>query len=246
MLVVLFIIVGIVGLCLGSFLNVLTVRVASGERFLAARSHCPSCRHVLSFLDLMPVVSFFMLRGRCRYCGWRISWRYPLIELSTAILFIFIIIRHVSAYGLELTAYSLLIIVRDIFFVLGLIALFIFDVVWYIVPDSVSLPVIVVSAVLNLLMGVSLPSRFLGMLVGWGFYLALWFFSQGRWVGSGDIRLGLVLGAMLGYPLVFVALWVAYVAGGVVAVCLLAARRKELSDVLPMGAFLTVGGCVTL
>lgn len=233
-----YIFAAIIGLAVGSFLNMLTMRLGEDEPVMTKRSHCPKCKHQLSAFDLVPVVSFLLLRGKCRYCGVPISWQYPLVEIATAICFVIVVFAHqpLEFYGL-LVASSFMI--RDLVFTTGLIALFVLDLRWYIVPDVISLPLVAVALIFNLIFGVPLTSLILGMAVGGGFYFILWAISRGRWVGAGDIRLGLVLGAMLGWPLTLGALYVAYICGGIIATWLLITKRKHLADKLPMGVFLT-------
>lgn len=221
------------GLVIGSFLNVVTIRIATGESFAAQRSHCPSCKHALGIVDLVPVLSYVWLRGKCRYCQTHISWQYPLVEIGTAIAFGLVVWSHGGGLTLALA--------RDLVFTAGLLALFIFDVRWYIVPDEVSLPLGITAVVANLAFGMSVWSLGLGIAVGAGLYFALWALSGGRWVGSGDIRLGFVLGAMVGWPQALGALYIAYMVGGVTAAVLLLLRKKKFGGILPMGTFLTTG-----
>ena len=259
-MVIAYIFFGFLGLVVGSFLNVLTLRVANGEPFLAPRSHCPHCRTLLAWFDNIPLFSFLVLRGRCRSCQTAISWQYPLVELATAIGFIVVAFLHrdlffgiasllelgTTPYSLQLTAYSFAAILRDLIAVAGMIALFVFDFRWMIVPDEVSLPLIIVIGFLNLAVGVAWSSLALGIIVGGGFFFALWALSRGQWVGSGDIRLGAFLGAMLGWPTTLLALYVSYLIGGGVATSLLLSGRKKMGRRLPMGAFLMVGGFAAL
>lgn len=244
--VAVYVFIGCIGLCVGSFINLLTVRLALGEPVMTARSHCPHCHHELRAADLIPVVSFVLLGRRCHYCRAPISWRYPVVELLTAFLFAAILYKYRISFTASGSFMWVLSFIRDLAFTGGLLTLFILDYSWYIVPDVVSLPLIALGVVSNVALGVSVRSLVTGMALGGSLYFALWFFSRGKWVGSGDIRLGLVLGAMLGFPGTLAALEVAYLVGGVVAVALLATHRKQLADRLPMGAFLTVGAWVSI
>lgn len=228
------------GLVVGSFLNVLTLRLVAEESIVWPASHCPHCKHALAWFDLIPVVSFLERRGRCRYCRKSISWQYPLVELATAVAFALVAWVH---RDLLITGswFAILLFARDLLFTTGLIALFIFDFRWYIVPDEVSLPLIGMAVVLNLVLRVSWLSLLVGVVVGGGFYFLLWSLSKGKWVGSGDIRLGALLGVMLGWPGTLFALYVAYLVGGFSAIVLLATNRKKMKSLLPMGVFLTIG-----
>jgi prepilin signal peptidase PulO-like enzyme (type II secretory pathway) len=233
----------IFGLVIGSFLNVLTMRIANDEPMSGARSFCPHCRHKLAAADLVPLFSFLWLKGSCRYCRAPISWQYPIVELTTALAFMLVAWAHWQGWASGDGAIWLL---RDLFFTTGLLALFIFDYQWYIVPDEVSLPTALSAFIINLSLGIDWQTLVLGSIVGGGIYWLLWVGSQGRWVGSGDIRLGLVLGSMLGLSGTFVAIYIAYLIGGAAAAYLLFTKRKELGGMLPMGTFLTVGAFIVL
>lgn len=235
--ILLYFFIALFGLIVGSFLNVLTLRVATGESIVFPGSHCPSCRHTLAWYDLLPVVSFFLLRGRCRYCQTAISWQYPLVEAVTAALFVAVTVSNFSL----LAQGEYLRLLRDFIFIGGVVSLFVFDYRWFIVPDEVSLPLVAILFVLNVMLGMSVVDLLIGVAIGGGFYLALWLLSRGEWVGSGDIRLGAVLGAMFGMWGTIVALYVAYVIGGIIAMALLASGRKQMKSHLPMGVFLVIG-----
>ncbi|KKU49292.1 hypothetical protein A3H10_01750 [Candidatus Uhrbacteria bacterium RIFCSPLOWO2_12_FULL_46_10] len=246
MLFLIYISTGFVGLNVGSFLNMLTIRLANEESLKVQRSYCPHCRHVLAVKDLIPVISFLWLKGKCRYCRTPISWQYPLVELATAFMFILVAARHFepATYYILPTTYSTLL--RDLIFTSGLIALFILDFRWYIVPDEVSIPLIIFALLANIFLGIPFASLLLGMAIGGGLYFLLWFVSQGRWVGAGDIRLGLLLGAILGTKGALAALFIAYMIGGIIAVFLLATGQKKFGSKLPMGTFLTMGTFIAM
>ena len=247
MILLINIIVGFFGLMIGSFLNMLTIRLANEESLRTQRSYCPHCRHTLAAKDLIPVLSFLSLRGRCRYCRAPISWQYPLVELATALLFVLVFMKFTPTLIInESWGLSTLSFIRDFIFTAGLIALFVLDWRWYIVPDEVSIPLIIFAFAANIFLGMPLISLLWGMAIGGGLYFLLWSVARGRWVGSGDIRLGLLLGAMLGAKGTLTALFAAYIIGGIVAAILLATGLKKFGSKLPMGTFLTIGAFVAL
>ncbi|MEK7519683.1 MAG: prepilin peptidase, partial [Patescibacteria group bacterium] len=125
------------GLMIGSFLNAVMYRLHSGESIVFERSHCPRCGHVLAWYELVPLASFFIQRGRCRACGMPIAWQYPLVELATGISFVFLWQHVPSAYhGVEI-AY--------LFFVAAtLVVIFVFDLKWYIIPNRILYPLVLV------------------------------------------------------------------------------------------------------
>ncbi|MFA7286156.1 MAG: prepilin peptidase [Patescibacteria group bacterium] len=224
----------ILGLFVGSFLNVLILRTVAGESFITGRSHCPQCGVTLSFLHMLPVVSYLALAGKCAKCQSSISLQYPVVEFVTGCCFALLASSYAPAELSMLYPYLL----KDFVITMGLLALFVFDARWYAVPDAVALPVAGVAAFLNILLGMPWRAVFLGAAVGAGLYAVLWVVSRGRWVGDGDIRLGAVVGAAVGWPGTLAALYVSYLIGGVVAIALVATGRKELGGMLPMGTFL--------
>lgn len=239
-------IIGLLGLMVGSFLNMLTIRLANEESLKVQRSYCPHCRHILAAKDLIPILSFLWLRGKCRYCRAPISWQYPLVELTTAVFFVLIAARHFGSTTYYILPTTYFILLRDLIFTSGLIALFVLDFRWYIVPDEISIPLIIFAFVANIALRMPLASLLIGMAIGGGLYFLLWSLSQGRWVGSGDIRLGLLLGAMLGASGTLAALFVSYMIGGATAALLLATGRRQFGSKLPMGTFLTVGAFIAM
>ena len=121
-----------------------------------------------------------------------------------------------------------------------LIVIFVYDLRYYLVLDSVVLPAVVIAFIINLFLGFSWWNLLLGMLVGGGFFLLQFVVSKGKWIGGGDIRVGLLMGALLGWPHLLTALFVAYMLGAVISVILLIADKKNWSDKVPFGTFLSV------
>lgn len=225
----------IYGASIGSFLNVVICRLQTRESFVHGRSHCPHCRAKLHWHDLIPLVSFICLGGKCRYCRKTISWRYLLIEIITGGLFV------LGAVSVVVPLQLLIYLIAVSFF----IVLFVYDSETFIVPDSVSLPAVAIIFLLNLAGGANWASLFAGMLAGGGWFLAQFVLSRGRWVGGGDIRLGLLIGALVGWPLVGLSLMIAYVGGSVIAVGLMLARRAKFGSRLPFATFLLPSALIT-
>ena len=225
------------GLLVGSFLNVVIARVPEGRSVWAPRSACPRCSALIAWYDNIPLLSFLVLRGRCRGCRAGIPWRYPIVEATTA-----------SAFAL---AYLLLgptpqFLVAAV--LLGaLIAITAIDLRHQIIPDVISLPGIVVGFVANSLLpgGVSWLDSLIGIAVGGGIFLVIILVSGGG-MGGGDMKLGAMLGAFLGWKLGLLALLLGVLAGGAVAVVLLLRGRKGRKDAIPFGPYLALGGAVAL
>lgn len=224
----------LLGLAWGSFLNVVVPRVQRRQS-LGGRSRCLNCRHELLARDLVPLVSFVVLRGRCRFCRKPISWRYPLVELATGIVFVILFLR----FGFSLT--WLVGTVVSLF----LIALFLFDLLYRTLPDEISLPGAGLALAGSLLLGLDFWSLLWGAILGTGFFAMQYFISRGRWVGDGDIRLGLLAGVSLGLSRLVVALVLAYVAGALISIGLLLGKRATLKTQLPFGSLLTAAVLVS-
>jgi prepilin signal peptidase PulO-like enzyme (type II secretory pathway) len=226
----------ILGAAMGSFLNAVSIRLTGGEQFVRGPSRCPHCHHALGPIDLVPLLSFIVLRGRCRFCHQRIAAHYPLVELAVAGLFAF-----TFAYA-GATAYGAFLAVE-----LSLLTLlFLTDLRAHVLPDEVSLPAIALAVLGVLWFRQSISGALLGALVGGGFFLLQYLVSKGKWIGGGDIRLGFLLGLLLGWPLTLLALLLAYFAGGMVSAVLLLLRRASMGSQLPFGTFLTVATAVSL
>lgn len=225
----------IFGACLGSFLNVVAHRLHAGESFIRGRSHCPHCRRTLAWHDLIPLVSWVRLKGKCRLCHQPISRQYPAVELAAGLL----LALGVWHFGWS-PDFLLYTVVSGFFLVL-----FVFDARFYLIPDRVSLPAIIIVFGLNLLLGKSLGNLLAGAVLGGGWFLAQFLISRGRWVGGGDIRLGVLMGVLLGYPLVFLALLIAYVGGSALAIGLVLAGRARLNGRLPFATILLPATFVT-
>lgn len=243
----------ILGLILGSFLNVVIYRLKNGGTIVSGRSKCPKCKKKLSFLDLIPVFSFIFLKGKCKYCKKKISWQYPLVELASAFLAVFVfvnlgIVKNNFEVFSSFNEYFLFGILIYLF--LSLLVIFVYDLLHYLIPDVVLLPALLFSVFIFLgtyFTGVnfSLIQHVLGMIIFSGFFAIQYFISKGRWVGGGDIKLGLFLGLILGWQLTLVSLFLAYVVGALVALVLMATKKKTRKDILPFGPFLIAASFIS-
>ena len=230
------VIIFIVGLFVGSFLNVVILRLGTNKSMWFGRSQCPQCQTTIAWYDNIPVISFLLLQGKCRNCQQRISNQYISVELITAVSFIWLLDR----FGWSTAA-----LVYAVFFCF-LIVIFVYDLRHYLILDGVVLPGVLVAAAGSWYLGVSWQSLALGMIIGAGFFAAQFFISGGRWVGGGDIRLGAMMGAMLGWQLLLVALFIAYVVGAAVGLALMAAKQKTMASQIPFGPFLTLATFIAL
>ena len=228
-------IVFIFGLIFGSFLNVVIYRLNAGS-FGRPRSFCPHCDHQLSWRDNIPIVSFILLRGQCRYCQKGISIQYPLVELATAL----ILVWFYQAFGLSQLFFLYAI------FAFFLVVIFTYDLRYYLIADEVTIPAMVIALVGNIFLGADPWSLLTGAVIGGGFFSVQYLVSSGRWIGGGDIRLGALMGLMLGWQATIIALFIGYVAGAVVGLTLIAIGKKKLGSQLPFGTFLSGATLIAL
>ena len=239
------------GCILGSFLNVVILRLPQDES-LNGRSHCSHCRHLLSWLDLFPIFSYVFLAGRCRYCKQKFSIRYLVFEVITGLLFAvaFWLIKPVDLIGYLLLAKAWILLSASL-------VVFMVDLEHFLIFDSVLLfagiPILALNIFLDLvnksffwsIHALTVGGLFAGGLFAGIFYL-LWLFSKGKWIGFGDVKLMLLLGLALGWPNTAAAWLLAYFIGTAFALPLLATGKKHLSSRLPFGCFLSLSAVLVL
>ncbi len=243
------------GLIIGSFLNCVIYRMEMRNKggitsfsqgrpqrkafgFLRGKSYCPYCKHTLSWQDLIPVFSFLFLRGKCRYCQKRISWQYPLVELATAILFV-LIFWHLD-FGFDL-AFGFWILISSF-----LIVIFVYDLKHFIIPDKVVFPAIIIALIFNFQFLIFnqfsiFNSLILSAIGASAFFLFIVLVSQGKWMGIGDIKLAFLMGLLLGFPYILVALFLSFLIGAIIGIGLILAKRKTMKSEVPFGPFLVIG-----
>jgi prepilin signal peptidase PulO-like enzyme (type II secretory pathway) len=229
------------GACIGSFLNVVIWRLPRNQN-LGGRSKCPHCQHTLSAWDLIPVFSFLLSNQRCRYCRRKISARYPLIELITG--------------GLLLAAYlrispgdwpAALLLVQFAVIIATAIAVFAIDLEHYLILDKIVFPAAAAVLLLSALTDfANLPTHLLAAASAFAAFGLIWYLSQGKWLGFGDVKLAGFMGLALGFPGILVALFIAFTSGAVIGVGLILAGKKDLSSQLPFGTFLAASMILAL
>jgi prepilin signal peptidase PulO-like enzyme (type II secretory pathway) len=226
----------ILGLIIGSFLNCAAWRLYEGES-MNGRSHCRSCQKLIYWYDNIPILSFLLLRGHCRHCASPISWQYPLVEAITALLFML-------AYWLN--PFDWLLLARNWFLLAVFVLIFVMDARWYVIVDKVTLPAAITVLGANLWLGIGWSGLLISATIGTGFFLIQYLVSRGRWIGGGDIRLGLLLGVGLGWPNILAAIFIAYGFGAVFGIAALLSGKKKWGSMVPLGTFLSVAGAITL
>ncbi|MDP3900524.1 MAG: prepilin peptidase [bacterium] len=244
---ILYLIIFLFGICVGSFLNCLIWRLNQKETILG-RSMCPRCKKIISWFDNIPLVSFLILKGKCRSCKKDISLQYPLVELIVGLLFFLAAYKHLGAelnFGAIETS-VILFILRDWLFISILTIIFVYDLRWYLILDIITLPAIAIAFGVNLYLGFAWIDLLAAAAIGGGFFFFQFVVSRGRWIGGGDIRLGFLMGMMLSWPQILTALMIAYVSGSVIGVSLLASGKKQWSSQIPFGTFLSAASAAAL
>jgi len=198
----------------------------------------------IAWYDLIPVLSFVLLRQRCRSCKGAISWQYPLVELVTGVLFLVIYFNAVT--GVSPDSDKLMLVIPHIIFTIFLIVLFVYDLKYKLLLDRFTIPAMIVALLLNLFLGIPVWSMLLGAIVIGGFFLIQWLLSKGKWIGDGDIRMGALMGLMLGFEHGLVALFLAYMLGAAVGVILIMSKKAKMHTQIPFGTFLAVATFVSL
>lgn len=250
MMVMIIAVLVVLGLVLGSFVNALVWRVHEDISIARGRSMCPACRHKLAGKDLVPVLSWLALRGKCRYCGQPISTQYPLVELATAALFVASYTWWPVAFDTAQTA----IFVLWLALLTGLLALLAYDSRWLLLPNRLIYPLGGLAAVQALII-IATTDRPLAVLinmvaavaVGGGIFYLIFHVSGGKWIGGGDVKLGWLLGLVVGTPArAILFIFIGALLGSLVSLPLLAAKRLKRTSVIPFGPFLIVGAIITV
>ncbi|OGM91049.1 hypothetical protein A3A20_00435 [Candidatus Wolfebacteria bacterium RIFCSPLOWO2_01_FULL_45_19] len=245
-----YILLFIIGVSVGSFLNVVSLRYRSGEklfsfRVIGGRSRCQNCQRSLGAFELIPLLSFVFQKGKCRSCGVRLSFQYPLVEALAGFIFVLVPMRLFALYLFASVEIIYLLSFLWILFFLTLLLISIIDFRHYIIPDSLNFFIAGLGAALILikiygdyglvfhdsfLLGYSmfmsfvsgvLANHFVGVTVGAGLFGLIIYLTKGAGMGFGDLKLAAVLGIALGWPDVFFAIIFAFLIGGAVSIPLL-------------------------
>jgi len=241
----------IFGLCIGSFLNAVIYRL-NQKKTLKGRSICPVCKHQLEWRDLVPVFSFLVLGRKCRYCKEKISWQYPLVEIVTAVIFLIIFNINLQSFILSTSSFGGFLYLAFLFYIASVFVIILFyDLNYYIIPDKILFPAIIITALYRLsgLINwdlLSILSYVFAVIIGAGFFLTIFLFSKGRWMGFGDVKLAVLMGLLLGFPNILAALFMAFLSGAVVGSVLLILKKKGLKSEIPFGPFLVLGTFIAL
>jgi len=231
----------LIGAAVGSFLNMAADRLLKDESLLFPASHCDACQHPLAPLDLIPVVSYLALRGRCRYCGAPIGRRSLLVEAGTALLFALAAATFIPRTAGELLTLMLVSLLLSL-----LVLVTVTDLEHGLILDRVTWPGMAVAGIYALTRGwPALGEHLAGGLIGALFIWLILKLVPGG-MGEGDLKLTALIGLSCGLKGLGLALFLGFVSGGIVAAALLCTGRKQRGDTLPLGPFLALGGAISL
>ena len=239
-----YIIIFVLGAVIGSFLNVCIYRVPRNLSIISPASRCPSCNMPIKPYDNIPFLSYILLGGKCRVCKAGISFRYPLVELLNAVLFVFVVWRfgfawHTVIYGILCSA---------------LVVITFIDLDFQIIPDAITLPGILIGIVAGSLI---MPDPFIrnsllgfkasviGLLAGGGLFYAIAVLSRGG-MGGGDIKMMAMVGALMGWKSVLLTIFLGSLTGAVFGIFLMISKGKGRKTKIPFGPFLALGTVITL
>ncbi|MFA5249269.1 MAG: prepilin peptidase [Candidatus Paceibacterota bacterium] len=246
MLLLLSVFIFFAGLIIGSFLNCAAYRLYHEISFVSGRSFCPECKHTLAWYDLVPVFSFVFLKGKCRYCGKKISLQYPLAELGTGMIFLTVFL---ATYDPQLSVLGSFISLAYMLIISSLlIVIFISDLKWFIIPDEALIAALGVTVFFHLYnfifnsftVGQALPFLYSG-LGSLAFFLGIFLLTKGKAMGFGDVKFSFFMGLFLGWPMIVVALFLAFFSGAIIGLILIALKKKGLKSEVPFGPFLIFG-----
>ncbi len=242
----LIIIFAILGVCLGSFANAAVWRIKVKKDITRDRSECIHCHHKLAAADLVPIFSWLFLRGKCRYCRMPISIQYPLVE--AAVMLYFVLSYLLWPVQLD-DAYAWIDFSLWLSYGVGLAILFVYDLKWYLLPDKVVWPLVALGAVdfINTALWHQwspiqiITELMLSVMVIAGVYYALYLASKGKWIGFGDVKLGLFMGLALGWQAGLVCLLLANIVGCIFIIPGLLTGKLKRDSRIPFGPFLIIG-----
>ena len=230
----------ILGLIVGSFSNVCIYRIPRNESIIYPASHCPKCHTNILVKDNIPLLSYILLKGRCRNCGSRISIQYPGVEFLTGLVYVIIY----QIYGLSVQ--SLIYIILSS----ALIIIAFIDLNEQVIPEVISLPGIVVGLILSFFVHhISFVNSALGIVIGGGIILVIRLAGSAIFkkeaMGGGDIKLAAMIGAFLGWRYIIISLFLGFFLGAIAGIFLIMSKIKSKEDVVPFGPFIILGSFIT-
>lgn len=251
--IIIFIFLFILGLIFGSFLSVVIHRIRKNKKgIIFGKSHCPHCKKTLTARDLIPLVSFIINKAKCRHCKKHIGWHYFWLELTTGLIFGVLFLKMpfaeiLTSGNIIIFPEALVFYVYSILLSLFLIAIAFYDLLYLEIPEIFSIPAIIFVVVVNLIFQ---QPPFLDMAFGalaalLFIGLQVWMTGE-KWMGAGDIRVGLIMGLFFGWQLFIIALLLAYFLGSLITLILMMGRLINLKSKIPFAPFLVLGTFLTM
>jgi leader peptidase (prepilin peptidase)/N-methyltransferase len=234
-------IIFILGLIIGSFSNVCIFRIPKNESIVFPASHCPNCHTPIKAIDNIPILSFLLLKGKCRKCGEKISIRYPVVEFLTGAIYLLIFLSY--GRNLQTLIYALL--------SSSLIIISFIDLDEQIIPDEISLPGIIIGFALSFIVPyISYLNSILGIIAGGGIILlialvGLAIFKKEA-MGGGDVKLSAMIGAFIGWKYIMISLFIGFFIGAIAGILLILLKIRNRDDLVPFGPFIVLGSFITL
>jgi leader peptidase (prepilin peptidase)/N-methyltransferase len=230
------VIVFLLGISVGSFLNVCIYRIPEKKSIAYPPSHCPKCEHKLNAIDLIPVLGYLLNKGKCRYCGERISLQYPLVELITGVLFL--LLFNQFFISIDFLKYAVLTSL--------LIAITFIDLEKQEIPDGLIIFGLITGLLFNLYnIKAHMILGILGFILGGGLFLIIAMVTNGA-MGGGDIKLMAVLGLFFGWKYIIMISLISFIIGAVISLILIAAKIKGKKDFIPFGPFIAVAAIIVI
>lgn len=237
------------GIAIGSFVNVVATRY-DGEHFLLAnsviggRSHCEQCKQTLRWFELVPLLSFVIQGGRCRRCKAKLSFQYPLVELVSGLIFVFVplALDIAGAGGTQVASGAPAFAIFWVIVFEALLVMTLIDIRLGIIPDELSIFLAILG--IGLAIYSEPTSRLIGALVAGGFFGFLILVTKGRGMGMGDLKLAIPLGLLFGWPAIALVLMFAFLTGAVVGLISIAVHKKTMKGTIPFGPFLAIGAAI--
>ena len=239
--IILIFVLALLGLIVGSFSNVCIHRIPRNESIVYPASHCPKCRTTIRPIDNIPLLSYILLKGRCRNCKSKISIQYPIVEFITGLIYLIIYL----IYGLSIQTLIYIILSS------ALIIIAFIDLNQQIIPDVISLPGIAIGFILSFFVPyIAFINSALGVVVGGGVILIIGLggsvIFKKEAMGGGDIKLAAMIGAFLGWRYIIISLFLGFFLGALIGIILIMTKIKKREDVIPFGPFIILGSFITL
>jgi len=247
------------GTAIGSFISVVIYRLHSKKKgIILSHSICSSCNKKLKWRHLIPIFSWLFLKGKCAYCGKKVSSHYLFLELFTGIIFLITFINwnfiqsYASITDITVLNYHIdwMIFQHFIYYIIVfsfLVVIFFYDLLYKEIPDKISIPAIGLAIAGGLVFGIpGIANMFIGAGIIFGFFALQFFISKGKWIGGGDLRLGALMGLILGWETGILALILSYIIGSIISIILLVQGKVTKKSAIPFGPFLVMGTLIAV